>query len=192
MARALRYDRPTTILDFGCGVGNTTRSLSARFSESTVTGFDVSEESVERARRSTLSTNTRYVGSSGDRLPFADQTFEAAFTSCVFHHIEPENRLHWAQELRRVLAPGAPVFLFEHNPWNPLTVRVVRSIPFDEGVELLQPRYTVRLLQSAGFKSSQPWFYFFFPAVLRVLRPVEHWLKRVPIGAQYFVVGRAK
>ena len=191
MAQALSGEQPRAILDFGCGIGNTTRTLAAQFSHAVVTGFDVSAESVAVARQLTPNAaSVRYESDSGERLPFDDGTFDAAFTSCVFHHIDPASRLAWACELRRVLIPGAPLFLFEHNPWNPLTVRVVQSIPFDEGVVLLKPGYTTNLLRAAGFKTSAAWFYFFFPRILRGLRPLERWLRRVPIGAQYFVVGR--
>jgi SAM-dependent methyltransferase len=193
MARALSGRTPRAILDFGCGIGNATRALGEEFPNAIVTGFDVSEESVAVARRLTPPSRSgiRYLGAAGARLPFDDGTFDAAFTSCVFHHIDPADRLRWAREIRRVLAPDAPLFLFEHNPWNPLTVRVVRKIPFDEGVVLLKPGYTTELLRAAGFKTSAPWFYFFFPRILRGLRPLERWLGRVPIGAQYYVVGHA-
>ena len=191
MARALSGEQPRAILDFGCGIGNTTRTLVGQFPRAVVTGFDVSAESISVARQLTPSTpSIRYQAAAGGRLPFAGGTFDAAFTSCVFHHIEPAERLQWAREIRRVLLPGAPLLLFEHNPWNPLTVRVVQSIPFDEGVVLLKPGYTTNLLRAAGFKTSAAWFYFFFPRILRGLRPLERWLRRVPIGAQYFVVGR--
>jgi SAM-dependent methyltransferase len=193
MTRELSGQQPRAILDFGCGIGNTTRTLATHFPSAVVTGFDVSAESVAVARQLTPAdaSRVRYLSAGGVRLPFDHRTFDAAFTSCVFHHIEPAERLQWARELRRVLTPGAPLFLFEHNPWNPLTVRVVRSIPFDEGVILLKPGYTTRLLRAAGFTTSPPWFYFFFPKILRALRPWERWLRRVPIGAQYYVVGRS-
>jgi ubiquinone/menaquinone biosynthesis C-methylase UbiE len=191
MARRLGGIRPATILDFGCGIGNTTRALAAQFPASTVTGFDISLESIEVARRTTRAGNVRFTSAADHRLPFDDAAFDAAFTSCVFHHIEPRERLRSARELGRVLVPGAPLFLFEHNPLNPLTVLVVRSIPFDEGVVLLKSGDAIRLLRAAGFSTSTPWFYFFFPAMLRALRPLEPWLRRVPIGAQYFVVGRS-
>ena len=92
--------------------------------------------------------------------------------------------------MRRVLKPGARFFLFEHNPLNPLTVRVVRNIPFDRGVVLLRPSYAVGLMQDAGFRASPPHYYFFFPRFLRTLRPLERFLSQVPLGAQYFVVGQ--
>jgi SAM-dependent methyltransferase len=193
MAEALGADAPPTILDFGCGTGNATRALANQFPRTSVTGFDVSPESIAVARQLTHPSDRRirYLSAPGDRLPFDDGTFEAAFTSCVFHHIGPGDRLRWAREIRRVLIPDAPLFLFEHNPWNPLTLRVVRSIPFDEGVVLLKPGYAGDLLRAAGFATSPPWFYFFFPRALRAFRPMERWLKRLPIGAQYYVVGRS-
>jgi ubiquinone/menaquinone biosynthesis C-methylase UbiE len=192
MAQAIDDGRPATILDFGCGIGNTTRAIAARFSDSRVIGFDVSAESLAVARQLSSSRSTRitYVSASDNRLPFNDASVALAFTSCVFHHIEPAERQHWARELRRVLEPGSPLFLFEHNPYNPLTVRVVRRVPFDQGVVLLRPRDTVELLRGAGFATSRPWFYFFFPAFARMLRPLEARLRRIPLGAQYFVVGR--
>ena len=190
MARALGPERPGAILDFGSGIGNATRALADSFPAAEITGFDVSRESLEVARRITGAPNVRYASAGEDRLPFDDARFDAAFTSCVFHHIEPARRHGWASELLRVLRPGAPLFLFEHNPLNPFTVRVVRSIPFDEGVALLRGGEATRLLRSVGFATSRPWYYFFFPAALRVLRPLERWLERVPVGAQYFVIGR--
>jgi hypothetical protein len=55
---------------------------------------------------------------------------------------------------------------------------------------LLQPGYARRLLQAAGFHAGSPHFYFFFPRALSRLRPLERFLARLPIGAQYFVRAR--
>jgi len=186
-------DDSLSMLDFGCGVGNMTRAVAQLFPRAQFGGTDLSEQSLANARRVTReSGRIRFVATSRDRLPFEDRTFDVAFTSGVFHHIEPADRLFWAKELRRVLKPGGRFFLFEHNPLNPLTVRVVRSIPFDRGVVLLRAGYTVRLLQNAGFTASPPHYYFFFPRSLRALRPLERFLSRVPLGAQYFVVGQSR
>jgi ubiquinone/menaquinone biosynthesis C-methylase UbiE len=192
MAEGLGDCPPARILDFGCGIGNTTRAIAARFPRSRILGFDVSPESVTVARQlsSSQSTQIEYVAATNAHLPFEDASVGAAFAACVFHHIEQTDREHWARELRRVLEPGAPLFLFEHNPYNPLTVRVVRRVPFDEGVELLKPRDSMRLMRRAGFATSRLRFYFFFPAFLRVFRPLERAMTRIPLGAQYLLVGR--
>jgi ubiquinone/menaquinone biosynthesis C-methylase UbiE len=193
MAEAFGQSGPATILDFGCGIGNTTRAIARCFAASRVIGFDVSHESIAVARRLTAQSDFERISfstASNGQLPFADASLAAGFTSCVFHHIDINDRQRWAEQLRRVIAPGGLMFLFEHNPYNPLTRHVVRRVPFDEGVLLVRPRDAVTLLQSAGFVVDAPYFYFFFPAFLRHLRFLEPLLRRVPLGAQYFVVGR--
>jgi SAM-dependent methyltransferase len=175
-------------MDFGCGIGNTTRALARAFSKSRVLGVDSSPTSIRHAELLTSSTNTAFLLAGHDRIPAADASCDAVFTACVFHHIEPVERAHWAKEIRRVLAPAGRLFFFEHNPFNPLTRRVVRRVPFDEGVQLVYPRDAAALLHGVGFHVSPPAFYFFFPRILRVMRGVERWLRRVPLGGQYFLV----
>jgi ubiquinone/menaquinone biosynthesis C-methylase UbiE len=183
--------RPRRILDFGCGAGLSTRALrQVAGPEVELTGVDPSAASIDVAR-TRASTGTTFVLGAVDRLPFEDATFDAAFTACVFHHIPADKHLQWARELRRVLRPGGLFLNFEHNPYNPLTRKVVRDCPFDEGVTLLRPGYARRMVERAGFSAGAPQFYFFFPAFLSGLRPVERYLRRVPIGAQYYVVARA-
>lgn len=180
---------PQRVLDFGCGVGNATRLLQAYFSAADVIGFDPSEESIATARKlSAGRPGPRFVSGQRQDLPFPDASFDVVFTSCVFHHIDRPAHTHWAREIRRVLRPSGTLLLFEHNPYNPLTRGAVRDCPFDRGVELLRSGYAVRMLREAGFAPERPWFYFFFPHALRALRPLEPMLRRIPIGAQYFVV----
>jgi SAM-dependent methyltransferase len=181
---------PGRILDFGCGVGNITAELAAAFTAAKVVGCDVSARSIEHATaRNTNGERVTYA-SFTDRLPFPDASFDLGFTSCVFHHIDREQHDHWAKELRRVLAPGGALFVFEHNPYNPFTQRVVRDCVFDKGVVLLKPRYARELFQRAGFNAASPKFYFFFPHLLSWFRPLERLLRWLPIGAQYFVIAR--
>jgi ubiquinone/menaquinone biosynthesis C-methylase UbiE len=183
--------RPARALDFGCGTGLSTASLSETLgAECEVTGVDVSAESVWEARARHGGPARRFVHADAPALPFDDGTFDVVFTACVFHHIARGGQLHWSRELARVLRPGGVAFVFEHNPLNPVTVRAVRACPFDEGVELLRPGYTRALLAAAGLDAERPRFYFFFPSALRALRPAERWLGAVPLGAQYFVAAR--
>lgn len=189
--RSAGLELPGRALDFGCGTGLSTRALAEELGpRCTVTGIDVSPESLHEARARHASPRARFVLGGDESLPFADASFDLTFTACVFHHIERQRHHHWAHELGRVLRPGGTAFIFEHNPWNPVTVRAVRACPFDEGVVLLRPGYARSLLSGAGMQAYPPRFYFFFPAALRALRPIEPMLARVPIGAQYFVVGQ--
>jgi ubiquinone/menaquinone biosynthesis C-methylase UbiE len=180
---------PGRVLDFGCGIGNTTAALAGSFPGSRITGCDVSPASIVQANRLRMGDpRLDFVAFEG-ALPFPGATFDLAFTACVFHHIARAEQLHWARELRRVVAPGGALLVFEHNPYNPLTRKVVRDCVFDRGVSLLRPGYARTLLASAGFRAESPRFYFFFPHALAFLRPLERLLSWCPIGAQYFVRG---
>lgn len=187
LARAEAPDGTLRVLDFGCGVGNVTRALAAEFGSARITGCDPSNDSIATARARS-SPDIRYV-STGERLPFADGTFDLAVAACVFHHIDAARQSFWAAEIARVLRPGGRFALFEHNPLNPLTRRVVANVPFDRGVELLGRGRSARLVRAAGLREARSRYYFFFPRWLAALRPMEAWMGWIPIGGQYFVIG---
>jgi ubiquinone/menaquinone biosynthesis C-methylase UbiE len=178
-----------TLLDFGCGTGSSTRALRRAMPRATsVVGADPSRSSIDVARRLSAEEEAiEYRESSASGLPFPDGAFDVVSTACVFHHIERGEHSRWLHEIRRVLAPGGSFFLFEHNPYNPLTRRVVRQCPFDEGVVLLRPSYARAALRAAGFRPGSAEYYFFFPSWVRWLRRLEPALSRVPVGAQYVV-----
>jgi hypothetical protein len=88
-----------------------------------------------------------------------------------------------------VLRPGGRLLLFEHNPLNPLTRRVVNAVPFDKGVVLLRRRAAVRLVRRSGLRVRDAKYYFFFPRGLALLRVLERFMGWVPFGGQYLVVG---
>jgi SAM-dependent methyltransferase len=115
-----------------------------------------------------------------------------AVAACVFHHIPPQDRLHWTRELNRVLKPGAQFFIYEHNPLNPLTRKVVRDCEFDEDAILLPLQESRELLLQAGFDDISHDYIVFFPRILGFLRPIERLLRSLPLGAQYAVRGTAR
>jgi len=79
------------------------------------------------------------------------------------------------------------MFLFEHNPFNPLTRWIFERCPFDVDAEMLNLRSALEMSRDAGFKSEQHGYTLFFPRQLAFLRRIEPWLKRLPLGAQYYV-----
>lgn len=186
----LGADAKLRVLDFGCGTGISTAALvRALPGLRRVVGVDPSADSIAQARESRGGESIEFVDQPGDCIPLADGAVDAVFTSCVFHHIERTDHAHWVREIHRVLAPGGSVFVFEHNPYNPLTLRAVRTCPFDEGVILLEPGYTRSILSAASFAVSGARFYYFFPRFAAALRPAERWMRAIPLGAQYYVRG---
>ena len=186
---AISSQVPRSILDFGCGIGNTVRLLARAFPKTVVTGVDPSQEIIEvaRERSSTDARRCRFVVQEETHLPFPDESFDVGFTSNVLHHIPRRDHLSWIRELRRVIRPDGMILLFEHNPFNPLTRHSVRLCEFDKGVELLRPSYIRDLLRGGGFVPEPPHYYFIFPRFLSALRPLERLVSSLPLGAQYFV-----
>ena len=189
-AVARRLGGDLAILDFGCGIGGSIPHFRRLFPRARLSGADVSEESLAMAREQ-CPPDVQFEAIDGECLPFESQTFDIVFTSCVFHHIAPEERLACMREIQRVLKPGGEFFFFEHNPWNPLTVRVVRDCPFDENAILLDSPEAMGLVNSAGFSSARLSYTVFFPKVLSILRPLEKFFRLVPIGAQYYIRANA-
>jgi SAM-dependent methyltransferase len=177
------------ILDFGCGIGGGIPHLRRAFPDARLHGVDASGVSIAMAR--TASADAQFSVIEDNRLPLPDATFDLALAACVFHHIAPVERLHWMRELHRVLKPGGKLFVFEHNPLNPLTRKVVRECPFDEDAILLPRGEALALLADAGFREAKSDYIVFFPRMLAALRPLERWLSRLPLGAQYAAQGTA-
>jgi len=181
-----RAAQPMDVLDFGCGIGNSIPYLHEAFPQARLCGVDPSGESVQLAERA-HSDMARFRTNENDRLPYDARSFDLIQVACVFHHICPEQRRHWMQEIYRVLRPDGELFLFEHNILNPLTVRAVRDCPFDEDAILLPRNESLDLVRAAGFAKVSARYIVFFPASLAVLRQLEPWLGLIPLGAQYVV-----
>lgn len=182
--------QPLNILDFGCGVGASIPHLAEMFPLAKVHGLDVSSESIDLAEASNPQAVLDVINET--QLPLADGSMDVAMAACVYHHIAPIERQRWTRELRRVLKPGGYIFIFEHNPLNPLTQKVVRDCPFDDDAILLPRSESLTLLRDSGFDDITVNYIVFFPRVLAFLRPLEKLLVKLPLGAQYAAHGRAR
>lgn len=172
------------ILDFGSGIGNSLPAFRKYFPGNPVTSADVSVGSLDAAVKLHGSGEAQLV-IAGGKIPADDNSFDVVFTACVFHHIPEEEHIGWLADLRRVTRPGGRVVIFEHNPFNPLTLHAVRNCPFDENAVLIKPRELRRRLTEAGWHAPQTDYHIFFPAALSRLRPLEGYLRWCGIGGQY-------
>jgi SAM-dependent methyltransferase len=172
------------VVDVGCGVGAMHRFLGGVDS---LHGVDVSAASVERARRE--NPGVEYTVADVTALPYQDGAFEVAFASGLVHHLPPDRRDAALAEMRRIVRPGGLVVVFEHNPLNPLTRLAVARCPFDEDAVLLGPRELRSRLLRVGLRPVEERYILFFPRRGRALRRAEDLLRRLPLGAQYYVAG---
>lgn len=177
-------------LDFGCGIGNAVAPFRALLPRARLIAADPSRESLAQLA-ATHGAAVRTLALDGAALPLPAASLDGAFACCVFHHIPPEGHAAALRELRRVLRPGAPLMVYEHNPLNPLTVRAVRDCPLDENAILIRAGTMRRRLLDAGFGSARIAYRVFFPAALKALRPLESTLRWLPLGAQYHATALA-
>lgn len=177
---------PQRILDFGGGVGNSIPYLKSQFGTAGIFLIDPSRRSLEIAgrRHGSAVSISHFDGAS---VPFADGQIDLVFVACVFHHIQHDRHVLLLREIERVLMPGGHLFVFEHNPLNPLTLKAVNDCPFDENAVLIRASQMEQKIADAGFSWLRARFTVFFPHMLRALRWAEPLLGHIPIGGQYFV-----
>jgi trans-aconitate methyltransferase len=181
--------RPRHVLDYGCGTGASAPALLEHLGAASVTGVDVSSESINLARRQQRDGRIRF--STLDQWQPGGE-YDLAYCNGVFHHIEPALRARALVSIGRALSVGGYFAFWENNPWNPGTRLVMRRIPFDCDAKLLSAPRARRLLEGAGFDIISTDFLFLFPRALAALRPLETRLTRVPAGAQYLVLCRKR
>lgn len=180
-------DGNPAILDAGCGIGLTDRFLKEEYGN--ITGFDPSPQSLELAR--VRNPDLQYVHSSDAALPFQDRQFDVVFAVCVVHHVAPLQRAAFFRDMRRVLKPGGLLAIYEHNPRNPMTRRVVANVDFDRDAVLLTSGECARLAAEEGFRAPLCKYIIFAPFVSRRWVKLERRLfSRLPIGAQYQCTAR--
>ncbi len=178
--------QPKSILNFGCGIGKSEPYFRSYFPDAKILGIDVSTKSVTHAKGIHRELeNVAFMPYDGQTLP-TNEKFDLIFAANVFHHIPFSEHDHCFTLIKNALSEKGSFFLFEHNPYNPLTLKAVKDCEFDADAVLLSPRYSQKKLSEIGFSSLTRHFILFIPFFLRFLQPIEKYLKFLPMGAQYF------
>ena len=159
------YSGAKRLLEVGSGVGAQTEILLRRFPELHVTGVDLSEAQLETARENLARTpwcNDRYTLQQADagELPFEARSFDAAFLCWVLEHVPSPARV--LSEVRRVLAPGSPVYITEVmnasfllDPYSPHIWRywmAFNDFQYDHGGDPFVGAKLGNLLLAGGFE----------------------------------------
>lgn len=174
------------VLDIGCGIGNYHSLLTGRFAA--LSGVDVSAACIDIAREN--HPEVAYLAYDGTRLPYEDGSFDVVFTICVIHHVPVPQWQGFVSEMARVLRPGGMALVFEHNPRNPLTMRVVNRCPFDKDAVLLNAGEATALFTTPAFSSVHTRHILSIPPWNAALRRVDSVLGYLPLGAQYYLQAR--
>jgi len=182
-----------SLLDYGCGAGDLMRVLAGLGARAAFSGCDVSTGMLaEAARRWPAGQGAvpELAAQDGARTPFADGQFDIATVSAVLHHVALAERPAVYAELGRVLKPGGRLYVFEHNPRNPLVRHVIARTPIDANAILLDANEVEEgLLDSARYEVETDYL-MFMPPGIKFLRAVDRALAWLPLGAQYAVAAR--
>lgn len=142
------------LLDIGSGIGGPARYMANRFG-SRVTGIDLTAEFCDVARHLTrlLGLEAKVDFQQGDalKMPFADGSFEGAFSMNVSMNIADKPALY--REIARVLKPGGWLMLSElaKGPGAPMDYPTPWAATANESF-LATPEETRTGLESCGFE----------------------------------------
>jgi 2-polyprenyl-3-methyl-5-hydroxy-6-metoxy-1,4-benzoquinol methylase len=185
IARCVGRDFSGRILDYGCGIGLLSEVLLKYFPHAVIDGVDISAASITNVP-APLKKQGRFTPD----MNTLKQDYDLIVMANVLHHIEAPQREGVIAKIKDLVKNKGRIIIFEHNPLNPLTRRIVRDSPLDTGVVLLPNSETLLYLKKAGFGNIQLDFIVFFPKFLSSLRWAEPYLSWLPLGAQYASTGQ--
>jgi SAM-dependent methyltransferase len=164
------------VLDIGCGIGRVALALTDVLSpNASYDGFDVDGRAVRWAAEHITPRHPNFrfvhaniaarrherqaVPATQFRFPWPDATFDFAFATSVFTHLEINAARHYLREAHRVLRPGgtlvATIFLYDGTPSK-------LAFPVDRGEDLLMDAHD--LGRGVGFRER---------SLVTLLRPHE-------------------
>jgi len=109
--------------------------------------------------------------------------FDLIFIAGVFHHIYPAKRLINIEKIKNLLSNNGCLFIFKHNPYNPITRKLVKECPFDKDVVLLTKSEMIKLLEKSNFKVDTAGYCLFVPPKFSYLFKLEKILIGLPLGS---------
>jgi SAM-dependent methyltransferase len=172
------------VLEYGCGIGRNIPFLRAAFPDAVIVGSDISRGSLDIARRENVGVEFVCEEDGAAEDP---GSFDLIFVAGVFHHVPVPQRMGVANTLRQRLAGNGALFVFEHNPLNPVTRRIVRDCPYDADAQLLRLSGLREILCQAGLRIEHKAYCLFVPPRLAALSGLESRLGWLPLGGQYWL-----
>ena len=179
-------EKPFHLLDFGCGVGNLYRQVSDFLPTAIYTGVDSSKDSILKAR-------SRYHRDSDfqkyDSKEWETYRYDLIFSAGVFHHIPHAEHAKLINKLSSLLNKGGRLVIWEHNPLNPITQKIVKDCPFDEDAVLVPSKDLRNHFTQVPLSNVRVIYTSFFPKFLSALNFIDPYLGWLPLGGQYLVTG---
>lgn len=173
------------VLDFGGGIGLAYPHLRRSFPNAEILIFDTSRDSVARALRNNVGLRAI------EPEDFNKLNCDVVFVAGVVHHVPTGVRDALISTLVSCAADDGIVAIFELNPYNPVTRRLVKACPFDSDADLITRANLRRLASCVPYlREIASRFIVFFPPIFRPFLTMEGFLGWLPLGAQYYLIYR--
>lgn len=185
ICQEVKYKKAVKILDLGCGDGLNAVFFDKYFPGMQYYGVDISKESIRQAEQTIQNGNVFFSVYDGKTIPFDENRFDIILIACVLHHVPYNEHCGLLKECRRVLKKKGYLYIFEHNPFNPVTRKIVNTCPFDQDAVLVRAGRIKHLLRELQFYHIKVSYTIFFPrkAFFHYLIKIEKYLKWLPGGA---------
>lgn len=183
-----QYQGAFNLLNFGCGIGKSEPYIRHYFEQCNIHSADTSGESLKRAaeRNKELNITFHHITTLEQFNP--GPLFDIIFVANVFHHIPADQHIPTLKKLKTLLSEQGRLFVFEHNPWNPLTRRAFNTCEFDKGCTMIASTLFKTMTRESGFSNIEVNYTLFFPKILKRLVPLEKYMTKLAAGAQYYVI----
>lgn len=151
-------------------------------------GIDVSRASINQAQK-LKHPNVHFEYYDGKKIPYQDESFDIILLACVLHHVPHDEHENLLSECRRVLKENGCIYIFEHNPVNPLTRKIVKDCVFDQDAVLVHKKKLMGTVKRVGFHNMKISYTIFLPrkGIFNKMIGIEKILKWLPLGGQYYV-----
>jgi SAM-dependent methyltransferase len=119
--------------------------------------------------------------------------FDLVLLAGVLHHVARKDQEAVIKCLGKAMNRKGRLFIFEFNPYNPLTRRVFNRVDqkMDINANLVHPRYIKEKVLKSGFGNARIQYTVFFPQFLSALIPLEKHIGFIPFGAHYYLTAES-
>tara|TARA_B100000959_G_C14787487_1_gene544118 strand:+ start:21 stop:710 length:690 start_codon:yes stop_codon:yes gene_type:complete len=180
-------NKPINFLDYGCGNGNLYNNFHQYFPKANYFGVDISREMIKEARRRFQANGTFYEINSSE---WKKNSYDLIFSAGVFHHIHPKDQSNVINDLYNLMSDTGKMLIWEHNPLNPFTRKIVKESEIDKDAIMIPPNKMKNLFIQNRICFDRIIYTGFFPKSLQFLTSLEKYLERIPLGAQYVAIGK--
>ncbi|MBU0957878.1 MAG: class I SAM-dependent methyltransferase [Nanoarchaeota archaeon] len=148
-----KLKKKNKILEVGCGSGEMTKKLADK---AKITAIDLDKKQIKHAKENIKNATFKIVDAT--KLPFKNNSFDAAYSINVLHHIPPYEKVF--SEVYRVLKKQGTFYLVDVRSWV-FKSRIPKLI--GDIYERTEPQSVIiKMLKKQGFKitntSSHPFF----------------------------------